>query len=80
MEESVQTSRERVLALISAQPGLHLRELSRRLGLSLRSVRYHLEGLEDSALVTAHRSGPFTRWFTAGVFSTTTICSPCMPP
>ena len=59
MEESVQTSRERVLALVSAQPGLHLRELPRRLGLSLRSVRYHLEGLEENALVTAHRSGPF---------------------
>jgi predicted transcriptional regulator len=70
MEESVQTSRERVLALVSAQPGLHLRELPRRLGLSLRSVRYHLEGLEESALVTAHRSGRFARWFAAGVFST----------
>jgi predicted transcriptional regulator len=70
MGESVQTSRERVLALVSAQPGLHLRELPRRLGLSLRSVRYHLEGLEENALVTAHRSGRFARWFAAGLFST----------
>jgi predicted transcriptional regulator len=70
MGESVQTSRERVLALVAAQPGLHLRELPRRLGLSLRSVRYHLENLEEHDLVTPHRSGRFARWFAAGAFST----------
>src|SRR5256886_8755766 len=69
MGESVQTSRERVLALVAAQPGLHLRELPRRLGLSLRSVRYHLENLEEHDLVTPHRSGRFARWFSAGAFS-----------
>src|SRR2546425_10998989 len=70
MDASVQTSRERVLALVAAQPGLHLRELPRRLGLSLRSVRYHLETLAENDLVTSHRSGRFARWFAAGVFST----------
>jgi len=70
MGESVQTSRERVLALVAAQPGLHLRELPRRLGLSLRSVRYHLENLEEHDLVAPHRSGRFARWFSAGAFST----------
>jgi predicted transcriptional regulator len=70
MGESVQTSRERVLALVAAQPGLHLRELPRRLGLSLRSVRYHLESLEEHDLVSPHRSGRFARWFAAGAFST----------
>src|SRR5256885_12170571 len=69
MGESVQTSRERVLALVAAQPGLHLRELPRRLGLSLRSVRYHLESLEEHDLVSPHRSGRFARWFAAGAFS-----------
>src|SRR5207244_4633748 len=70
MGESVQTSRERVLALVAAQPGLHLRELPRRLGLSLRSVRYHLENLEEHDLVAPHRSGRFARWLSAGAFST----------
>jgi predicted transcriptional regulator len=65
----VQTSRERVLALVAAQPGLHLRELPRRLGLSLRSVRYHLETLGEDQLVTTHRSGRFARWFATGRFS-----------
>src|SRR3989442_11806400 len=70
MAESLLTSRERVLALVTSQPGLHLRELPRRLGLSLRSVRYHLEGLEEGERVTPHRSGRFARWFAAGAFST----------
>src|SRR5256886_14664171 len=69
MAESLLTSRERVLALVTSQPGLHLRELPRRLGLSLRSVRYHLEGLEESDRVTPHRSGRFARWFAAGAVS-----------
>jgi predicted transcriptional regulator len=70
MGESVLTSRERVLALVATQPGLHLRELPRRLGLSLRSVRYHLDTLVEAQLVTAHRSGRFERWFVTGSFST----------
>src|SRR5437667_11271237 len=70
MGESVQTSRERVLALVAAQPGLHLRELPRRLGLSLPPVRYHLENLEEHDLVAPHRSGRFARWFSAGALST----------
>lgn len=70
MGESVLTSRERVLALVVASPGLHLRELPRRLGLSLRSVRYHLDLLAEENLIVPHRAGRFERWFSAGVFST----------
>src|SRR3989442_11445425 len=70
MAESLLACGERVLALVTSQPGLHLRDLPRRLGLSLRSVRYHLEGLEEGDRVTPHRSGRFARWFAAGAFST----------
>ena len=69
MEESMPTSRERILALVVAEPGLHLRELPRRLGLSLRSVRYHLEVLEEDRLVVPHRSGRYERWFGVGNLS-----------
>ena len=65
----MRTSRDRVLALVVAQPGLHLRELPRRLGLSLRSVRYHLEALEEARLVVPHRSGRYERWFGVGTLS-----------
>ena len=63
------TSRERILALLTEEPGLHLRELPRRLGISLRAVRYHLDTLGDEAVVTPHRSGRFERWFPARTFS-----------
>ena len=69
MAESTLTSRERILALVAAQPGLHLRELPRRLDLSLRSVRYHLETLVEQRLVTAYRSGRYERWFAIGSLS-----------
>src|SRR5438094_9733618 len=69
MAESALTSRERILALVVAQPGLHLRELPRRVGLSLRSVRYHLETLVDQRLVPAHHSGRYERRFADGSLS-----------
>lgn len=69
MTEAVRTSRERILALVASQPGIHLRELPRRLGVSLRSVRYHLESMAADDFVTSHRSGRFERWFVAGTFS-----------
>jgi len=67
--EPTPTSRERIRLLVEAQPGLHLRELPRRLGISLRAVRYHLDALAQDDAVTAHRSGRFERWFPAGTFS-----------
>lgn len=65
----MRNSRERILALVASQPGIHLREMPRRLGLSLRSVRYHVDVLADEELITAHRSGRFERFFSAGHFS-----------
>ncbi|MCI4371147.1 MAG: winged helix-turn-helix transcriptional regulator [Thermoplasmata archaeon] len=69
MGESALTSRDRILALVVQQPGLHLRELPRRLGISLRAVRYNLDALADEDLVVSQRSGRFERWFSAGSFS-----------
>ncbi len=69
MAEPSLTSRDRIFALVEEQPGLHLRELPRRLGLSLRAVRYHLDTMAREELVTSHRSGRFERWFRAGAFS-----------
>ncbi|HKW43752.1 MAG TPA: hypothetical protein VJP06_06155 [Thermoplasmata archaeon] len=51
------------------EPGLHLRALPRRVGLSLRSVRYHLDALVAESAVTSHRSGGFERWFPSNTFS-----------
>jgi predicted transcriptional regulator len=69
MNESLSAPRERILSLLERDPGLHLRELPRRLDLSLRAVRYHLEILERDDAVTVHRSGRFERWFPGRAFS-----------
>lgn len=65
MAEPALNSRERILELLRREPGLHLRELPRRLGLSLRAVRYHLESLAEREEVVAYRAGRFQRWFPA---------------
>jgi predicted ArsR family transcriptional regulator len=42
---------DRLLALVEAYPGLHVRELARQLGTSVALVEYHLEALERQGKV-----------------------------
>jgi len=46
-----------------------LREVPRRLGLSLRAARYHLDALEADGAVVTKRSGRFVRYFAPGTHS-----------
>lgn len=57
------TSRDAVLALLRREPGLRLREIPRRLGISLGSVRHHLAALANADSVVHVRHGRFVRWF-----------------
>jgi predicted transcriptional regulator len=43
--------------------------MPRRLGVSLRTVRYHLDRLEHEQLLHRHRAGRFVRWFRPGDYS-----------
>jgi predicted transcriptional regulator len=63
LAEALPASRERILLLIEQEPGLHLREIPRRLHLSLRATRYHAEELAREGEITGHRDGRFLRWF-----------------
>ena len=45
------------------EPGLHLRALPARLGLSLRSVRYHLTVLENQGLAIPYQNGRRVHWY-----------------
>lgn len=45
--------RRRIYQTIAAHPGLHLRELERRMGGGLGDLRYHLDHLEKSGLITS---------------------------
>ncbi len=49
--------------LIRAHPGLHLRELERRLRIGLGDLRHHLRVLEDAGLVTSKDDGYRTTYF-----------------
>ena len=53
----------RARKLIEEYPGLHLRELARRLDLDVRAARHHLNRLEKSGYVTVLRFGRFKRYF-----------------
>ena len=56
-------------ALVLREPGLHLRDIPRRLGLSLSAARYHLETLETEGVVVSDRAGRFVRFFAPGAYS-----------
>lgn len=58
--------RRRLLDMLDASPGLHLRELERRLGVPQATLRHHLERLRTRGLVEAYRDGRLLRFFPAG--------------
>lgn len=57
--------RRRILSLVNAYPGLHLRELQRRAETSSMLVEYHLNVLERMGLVTSVEEGGYRRFFPA---------------
>ena len=56
------TTRDRLLDLLAARPGLVQHELADRLGISTRQARRHLTGLERDGTVVAAPHGPATRY------------------
>lgn len=70
MEAPLDLERRRELyQMIVAHPGLHLRELDRRLGIGLGDLRYHLKQLEDAELVTSKEDGYRKTFFPVRGFS-----------
>jgi predicted transcriptional regulator len=65
----MQATREQFLALLLADPGLHLREAPRRLGVSLRTARYHLDALVREGRALRQPAGGFVRYFPAGIYA-----------
>ncbi len=68
MEEEEVLSLERrrtVYQFIRSHPGLHMRALERRLGISLGDLRYHLDYLEKRKLITSRSDGYRKTYFSA---------------
>lgn len=56
-------TRRRIFATVVQYPGLHLREIQRKVSTSARLAEYHLNRLEDLDLVTSREEGGYRRFF-----------------
>jgi DNA-binding transcriptional ArsR family regulator len=56
-------SRKQIEAFITAHPGLHTREISRRMNIPLSTIRYHMIRLERERAVLVKNSGKYTRYY-----------------
>jgi len=56
-------SRKSIYSTIASNPGLHYRELQRRIGMANGSLQYHLGRLEKGSLVKSEKSKNTVRYF-----------------
>ena len=56
-------TRRRIFEAVCKFPGIHMRELSREVGMQKNLVDYHLEYLEKNDVVRAESDGQFKRYF-----------------
>jgi predicted transcriptional regulator len=65
-EEALDLERRRmVFQFIRKHPGLHMRALEKRLGISLGDLRYHLDYLERKGFITSRSDGYRKTYFSA---------------
>lgn len=57
------STRRRVFGLVQEHPGLHQREIARRLSLRPSHAEYHLRQLTKAGLLKAEEQGGYTRYF-----------------
>ncbi|HKZ64272.1 MAG TPA: helix-turn-helix domain-containing protein [Thermoplasmata archaeon] len=56
-------SRRRMYELVAGTPGLHLRDIARRLGVDVRTADYHVRQLAKHGLVSAIEEAGFVRLY-----------------
>ena len=59
-------NRRKIYQIIDKFPGIHFRELFRKLDLSMGSLEYHLNIMERNELIYPKKEGGFTRYFVKG--------------
>jgi len=55
--------RQKIYNLISKNPGLHLRELSRRIDIPFATLRYHIHFLKKHNLISEKNNSHYTRYY-----------------
>jgi len=61
--------RQQLFEFIEKFPGLHFRELQRRLEMPVGSLQYHLGQLEKEKLVIVKKDGEYSRYYPVGLIS-----------
>ncbi len=56
-------TRRDIYNLILSHPGLHEREIARKMGISLSTLDYHLHYLEKREIIVSKKDGRYTRYF-----------------
>ncbi|KAA0002848.1 MAG: transcriptional regulator [Thermoplasmata archaeon] len=56
-------TRRKIYNLILNYPGLHEREIARKLNISLSTLDYHLHYLEKREIIVSKKDGRYTRYF-----------------
>jgi predicted transcriptional regulator len=59
-------NRRKIYQTIDSFPGIHFRELFRKLDISMGSLEYHINILEKNGLIYQKKEGGFTRYFVKG--------------
>jgi predicted transcriptional regulator len=57
------TLRDEILFFVREYPGIHAREVERRLGLASRLASYHLDALAQEGLLARHDDSGYARYF-----------------
>jgi predicted transcriptional regulator len=66
MSEEDPITRDRVLSVIKETPGIHFREIARRLDLPMGAVEYHIHQLLKRDLIVARSEGRYKRYYAEG--------------
>lgn len=66
--ENLQNNADRIFKYIESNPGCHLRQLKRELGLSMGTVQYHLNHLEKTGRIISERFNLYRCYYAAGLF------------
>lgn len=57
------TNRERIYGYIERNPGLHLREIHRRLDIPLSTIEYHVESMSTDGMICVMKDGIYSRYY-----------------
>lgn len=66
--ERFQSNTDKILEYIRSNPGCHLRQLKKELGLSMGTVQYHLNQLEKTGKIISERFNLYRYYYISGLF------------